>query len=139
MKVISDHINLETSGNTQVIDITDKINKLVKKSEIVQGIVLVSCIGSTGAITTIEYEPALVKDLQSFLDEIISANKKYLHNDTWSDANGHSHLRSSLIGPSLSLPVSENALELGTWQQVIFLDFDNRPRSRKIAFKIIGV
>ncbi len=138
LKVVSKYIEFSTQGMSEVIDITADIKRFLKGTGIKEGIVNISCLGSTAGLTTLEYEPALVKDLQSLLDKVIPAKVNYRHNSTWADANGHSHLRSSLIGTSLTFPITAGRLELGTWQQVVFIDFDNRPRQRKVALKFLG-
>lgn len=138
MKIISEIINKKTGGNTEIINITDDIREILKNSGIENGLCTVFCIGSTGGITTIEYERGLIKDLPEFLNQIIPQNKKYHHDATWGDGNGHSHLRSALIKTSFSIPVINSELTLGTWQQVVFIDFDNRPRNRRIVIQIMG-
>jgi len=138
LKIISEIINKKTGGNTEIINITDDIREILKNSGIENGLCTVFCIGSTGGITTIEYERGLIKDLPEFLNQIIPQNKKYHHDATWGDGNGHSHLRSALIKTSFSIPVINSELTLGTWQQVVFIDFDNRPRNRRIVIQIMG-
>jgi len=129
---------LSTKGFNDVINITDQIEKALNKSKTKQGICLVFVKGSTAGITAIEYEPNLIKDWQEFIEKLIPQNKKYHHDATWGDDNGFSHIRASLIGPSISLPIDNNKLALGTWQQIVVCDFDNRARQRKIIIKIIG-
>lgn len=129
---------LSTKGFNDVINITDQIEKVLNKAKIKQGICLVFVRGSTAGITAIEYEPNLIKDWQEFIEKLIPQNKKYHHDATWGDNNGFSHIRASLIGPSISLSINNNKLVLGTWQQIVVCDFDNRPRQRKIIIKIIG-
>lgn len=136
--VHQDDFNLSTKGFSDIIDITSQVEKVLNESKIKQGIVLVFVQGSTAGITTIEYEPNLVKDFQEFIEKLIPQNKKYHHDATWGDDNGFSHLRASLIGPSIALSVENGKLVLGTWQQIVLCDFDNRPRQRKIIVKIIG-
>jgi len=131
-------IELSTKGKTDIVDITSRVNDSLKKVNISCGIVTVFAIGSTGAVTTIEYEPALEKDLKRFLETIIPTSAHYDHDETWGDANGHSHIRASLLGPSLTVPFNDNTLCLGTWQQIIFIDFDNRPRKRKVILQFVG-
>ena len=138
MMIYQNEFSLSTKGFNDVIDITPQVEEIVKKSKIKQGICLAFVQGSTAGITTIEYEPNLVKDWQEFIEELIPQNKKYYHDQTWGDDNGFSHLRASLIGPSVSLSVDKGKLVLGTWQQIVVCDFDNRPRQRKIIVKIIG-
>lgn len=130
--------SLETKGFTDIIDITDKASEAVKESGIEEGICLISCPGSTCGFTTIEYEEGAVEDLKRVLDKLVPANKDYEHCKKWGDCNGYAHIRSALINPFLSLPVEEGKPLLGTWQQIVFLDFDNRPRKRELSIKIIS-
>ncbi len=138
MEIITERIEIHTKGNTDIIDITHILQQVLSKTKLSQGQMLVFVIGSTGALTTIEYEPGLVKDMKELLDKIIPFNKNAAHNQTWHDDNGHSHLRASLTGPSLNVPFENAKLILGTWQQVVFIDYDNRPRSRQLAVQLIG-
>ncbi|MCP2519296.1 secondary thiamine-phosphate synthase enzyme YjbQ [SCandidatus Aminicenantes bacterium Aminicenantia_JdfR_composite] len=138
MKVITESINFSTKGFSDIKDITSMINNKIKDSKLRKGIVTVFVPGSTGGLTTMEYEPGLIKDLKNLLDKIIPSNIPYFHDETWGDGNGFSHLRASLIGPSLTVPFSDGRLLLGTWQQIIFIDFDNRPRSRNLIVQLIG-
>jgi secondary thiamine-phosphate synthase enzyme len=138
MKIFSDNIVFKTNGKCEITNITDEVANILKKSEIKDGILNVFIPGATGAITTIEYEPGLVTDFQNILKEIVKENCSYQHNITHSDGNATSHLRASLLGPSLSVPVEESNMILGKWQQIIFVDMDNRSRERKIIVKIIG-
>ncbi len=138
MDIITDRIELHTKGNTDIMDITPNLHQILVKSKMKMGQMLVFVIGSTGALTTIEYEPGLVKDLKDLLDKIIPFNKNAAHNQAWNDDNGHSHLRASLTGPSLNIPFENGSLVLGTWQQVVFIDYDNRPRSRQISIQLMG-
>lgn len=138
MKIFSDKICFKTKGNCDIVDITERIKKILEKSKIKNGILNVFSVGATGAITTIEYEPGIVSDFQNLLKKIVAENGGYQHNRTHSDGNATSHLRASLLGPSISIPIEHGKMILGTWQQVIFVDMDNRPRGRKIIVKIIG-
>jgi len=135
--VFTDYLNLSTDGNADVQDITPEVKKSLKSFRIKNGIVTVSVIGSTGAITTCEYEPGLVQDIKDVFHKLIPAGH-YHHDQAWGDGNGHSHLRSSLVGPSITIPIVEAELVLGTWQQIIFIDFDNRPRQRKLILQFVG-
>ena len=137
MSVQTEYIELSSKGNAAVYDITSKVQNALKKTAITNGSVTISLIGSTGAITTCEFEPGLVQDISDILDKLIPAGA-YNHDQAWGDGNGHSHLRSSLIGSSASFPFNESELILGTWQQIIFIDFDNRPRQRKIVLQFVG-
>lgn len=131
-------IKLQTKGKCDILDITDKVEESIKKSGITNGLVNVFCPGSTGGITTIEYEPGLRKDMPELMEKLIPSNRAYEHDKTWGDGNGFSHLRSALIGPSLTAPVVSGKLHHGTWQQIVFLDFDNRSRQRELIITIMG-
>lgn len=136
--IATDTVDLQTNGHAQMIDITGDVSQLVRDSGIASGIVTVFCPGSTGALTTIEYESGALADLQRLFDEIIPPEREYAHNQRWGDGNGHSHVRSALLGPSLTVPFVAGVLQLGTWQQIIFCDFDNRERSRRLVVQIMG-
>jgi len=138
MPVSTKHLKLNTKGRTDVIDITQMIQEALSELKISRGAVTIFVIGSTGAVTTIEFEPALVADIKRFFEDIIPSKKEYEHDRTWGDANGYSHLRASLLGPSVTVPFDDKKLCLGTWQQVVFIDFDNRARSRNIMLQFIG-
>jgi secondary thiamine-phosphate synthase enzyme len=131
-------IQLNTRGNADVQDITSQIAQVVIASEVKNGTVTIFCPSATSALTTIEYESGCVSDLQRLFDEIIPGNREYAHNARWGDGNGHSHVRAALLGPSLTIPFVENRLTLGTWQQVIYVDFDVRSRQRELVVQIIG-
>ncbi len=138
MKIYTEHITISTRGNNDIINLTEKINAVVNNSKIKDGILTIFAIGSTIGITTIEFEPGLKKDLPEILDKLVPINKRYHHDNTWGDGNGYAHIRSSLIGTSLSVPIDDGNAGFGTWQQPVLIDFDNRPRNRKIICKIIG-
>ena len=138
MEVISKSISLSTKGNADVEDITDQIANVVSNSGLKNGTATIFCPSSTSALTTIEYESGAVSDLRRLFDEIIPMNKEYAHNERWHDGNGHSHVRAALLGPSITIPFVDRQLTLGTWQQVIYIDFDNRPRQRKLIVQLIG-
>ena len=137
-------IQISTKGNTDIIDITDKVQEKIEKAisnskqEIKNGFVLLFVNGSTAGLTTIEYEPGLIKDLKEMFENLIPEDKTYSHNEKWHDNNGHSHLRASLLKPSLIIPFSKSKLLLGTWQQITLIDFDNHPRTREIIIQING-
>jgi len=131
-------ISLETKGETDIHNITGEVAALVSKSKVKEGTVTVFVFGSTGGLTTVEYEPGLVKDLKTLFEKIAPRDGNYAHNTTWGDGNGYAHVRASLLGPSLTIPFADKKMLLGTWQQIIFIDFDNRPRSRKIIVQISG-
>ncbi len=131
-------IELDTKGEMDIIDITHDVQEIVEESGIENGIVLIFCPGSTGAITTIEYEDGLLYDLPQALEKIAPKNAYYRHEEKWHDGNGHSHVRASIIGPSLTVPIENRRLILGTWQQIVFVECDVRPRRRKIIVHIVG-
>jgi secondary thiamine-phosphate synthase enzyme len=128
----------KTAGFCDIVDITAKISEQIERAKVRQGLVSVFVSGSTAALTTIEYEPGLIADLKEFVEKLILSNRRYHHDDRWGDDNGFSHLRASLFGPSVNIPVENGRALLGTWQQVILLDFDNRPRTREITVQLIG-
>lgn len=136
--VVTKSISLKTAGHTDIIDITGDVQAALSKTKLINGIVNVSVPGSTAGITTCEYEPGLVKDLKKLFQDLIPEDISYNHDATWGDANGYAHLRSSLIGTSRTFPFIDAKLCLGTWQQIILIDFDNRPRSRKVILQFIG-
>ncbi|TQD23978.1 secondary thiamine-phosphate synthase enzyme YjbQ [Methanolobus vulcani] len=138
MAVYSGSFGIDTKGNADIIDITPEVSDLVTSSGLSNGIVLVSVPGSTSAITTIEYEPGLIHDLKAALERLAPEGLVYQHNGKWHDGNGHSHIRASFIGQSESFPLMDGKLLLGTWQQIILVDMDNRPRSRKIFVQVYG-
>jgi len=136
--VVTKTIKLKSRGETDIINITDEVSSAVEKSKVKKGVVTLFVPGATGAITTVEYESGLVSDLKEAFEKWAPRHAEYNHNLKWSDGNGFSHVRASLLGPSLSVPFSGNKLTLGTWQQIIFIDFDNRPRTREIILQIIS-
>lgn len=138
MAVITRKIRFDTKGDTDIIDITNQVSTELKKAGLTNGTVTVFVPGATGAVTTLEYEPGLIKDLQRTFEEIAAKDREYEHNKKWGDMNGYSHVRASLLGPSLNVPFIEGKLQLGRWQQIILIDFDNRPRSREIILQIMG-
>ncbi len=138
MAVVNKKIRLKSRGDTDIINVTDEVIEKLKNSQLANGAVTLFVPGSTGGLTTIEYEPGLIKDLNRLFEEIAPKRGEYAHNQTWGDGNGYSHVRASLLGPSLSVPFIDKVLQLGTWQQIVFIDFDNRPRSRDLILQIIG-
>lgn len=136
--ILNEKISLTTQGNSEIIDITGRVRDILAEKGISNGILTVFIPGSTGAITTIEYESGALEDMQNLLETIAPQNKNYKHNLRWGDGNGHSHLRSALLGPSLVVPIVDGSLTLGTWQQIVFIDCDNRPRQRSIEIQIVG-
>ena len=138
MVVKTDRIMLETKGEGDIQDITGLVEMSVRKSELRNGIVTVFVPGSTGALTTIEYEPGLLKDLPNALERIAPKAHSYEHEKRWHDGNGHSHVRASIMGPSLTIPFVDGQLTLGTWQQIVFVELDVRGRSRRLIVQTIG-
>lgn len=138
MSVSTHYIPVKTKGDTDIIDITNQVANALKKSKLNNGTLTIFVSGSTGGITTVEYEPGLLEDLPALFDRIAPKNITYQHDNTWHDGNGHSHARASLLGASLSVPFTASHMLLGTWQQIIFIDFDNKPRSREIIIQIMG-
>ena len=138
MKIITKPVKFDTDGTGDLVNITDEVAGLLKASGLKKGNLTVFVIGSTAAITTFEYEPGLIKDVQDLCEKLVPSNKHYQHDETWCDANGFSHLRASLLGPFLVIPFEEGKLLLGTWQQVVLAEFDNRPRHREIVVQMIG-
>ena len=138
IKVHTKKLSEKTSGFCDIIDITANVREQIEKEKIERGLVTLFVSGSTAGLTTIEYEPGLVQDLKEFVEKWIPSNRRYHHDDRWGDDNGFSHLRASLFGPSLIIPIENGSLRLGTWQQIVLLDFDNRPRTREIIVQLIG-
>jgi len=136
--IYSHTIQFETRGNTDMIDLTDRVVRIINQSGIESGIAAIFTPSATSALTTIEYESGALKDLKRLLDELAPEDRDYFHNARWGDYNGHSHLRAALLGPSLSIPIHAGSLTLGTWQQILFIDFDNRPRQREIFVQVFG-
>jgi secondary thiamine-phosphate synthase enzyme len=131
-------LNISTKGNTDIIDVTGDVAVFLRGSGLKNGIVNVFVPGATGGVTTIEFESGLVKDFKELMEKLAPEGREYAHNLKWGDGNGHSHLRASLVGPSLTVPVKDGAMILGTWQQIIVVDFDNRPRRRGVVLQAIG-
>lgn len=138
MTASTKRIKLQTKGRDHVIDITGEVEKEVDKAKVKSGLATVFVPGSTASVTTIEFEPGLIKDIKTIDEKIIPSNVTYAHDATWGDANGYAHLRSSLYGPSLTVPIVNGELTLGTWQQIVLIDHDNRPRSRDVVIHILG-
>jgi len=136
--IVTEYVEFQTRGNADMIDITADVKDAVQKSGLDAGVVVIFAPGATGALTTIEYEPGLVEDMKWALERVAPKDRDYAHNLRWGDGNGHSHIRASILGPSLTVPFIEGKMTLGTWQQIVFLDLDNRPRSRKIVVQIMG-
>ena len=133
-----DTISFETNGDCDIIDITERVENILTNSSLSTGLCTIFCPGSTGVITTIEFESGLLKDFPLAMERIAPREAKYEHDKQWGDGNGHAHIRASILGPSLTVPFVNKRLTLGTWQQVVFVDYDNRPRSRKLEILLIG-
>ncbi len=131
-------IVLKTQGNAHMIDITDQVAQTIRDGGLLNGIVTVFCPSATSGLTTIEFESGVVRDFQRLFDEIVAPNREYLHNLKWGDGNGHSHVRAALLGPSLTIPFVDRRMTLGTWQQIVYIDFDNRARQRNLVVQMIG-
>ena len=138
MPVVTDNIELSTSGNADVRAIPRQVAAVVAESGLQDGTVTIFCPSATSALTTLEYETGCISDLQRLFDEIVDPARHYAHNARWGDDNGHSHVRAALLGPSLTVPFVSGQLTLGTWQQIIYVDFDNRSRQRRLVAQIIG-
>ncbi|MCL0050661.1 secondary thiamine-phosphate synthase enzyme YjbQ [Dehalococcoidia bacterium] len=136
--VTSERIRVQTGGNCEIVDITDQVSHAVKESGLRAGTVTVFVSGSTAGVTTVEYEPGLIADLQTAFERLFPQGLDYQHNNRWGDGNGHSHVRASLLGSSMMVPFAEGRPMLGTWQQVVLIDFDNRPRTREVILQIMG-
>ncbi len=138
MTVKTGSLTLNTKGDTDIFDITGEVRRLVEASGLRSGTVTVFCPSSTSGLTTVEFEPGAVADLKRMFEELVPSDRDYKHNATWDDGNGHSHLRASLLGASLTIPFVEKRLTLGTWQQIVYLDFDIRPRHRELVVQMVG-
>lgn len=131
-------ITIESRGFSEIIDITPNVRRIVSASGIRNGLVTVTVIGSTASITTMEFEPALVEDFRAKLEQLFPSSEPSRHAETWGDDNGFSHMRASFMGPAITLPVSDGSPVLGTWQQIVFIDHDNRPRKRELFVQLVG-
>lgn len=138
MTVVTRSIHLRTQGNADILDITDEVAAAVAATDLRDGTVTIFSPSATSALTTIEYESGCLSDLRRLFDEIVNPERHYAHNARWGDGNGHSHVRAALLGPSLTVPFVDGRLTLGTWQQIIFVDFDARPRERELVTQVIG-
>ena len=136
--IVSKRIQFQTQGNGHILDITDHISRNLRDSGLKSGVITLFTPSSTSGLTTIEYESGAVHDLQQLFDRIAPPNLEYRHNLRWGDGNGHAHARHALLGPSLTIPFVDGQMTLGTWQQIIFVDFDNRARSRTLVLQIMG-
>lgn len=138
MAVETATLELETRGNGHVLDITAAVEDVLLRAKMQHGTLTIFCPSSTSALTTIEYEPGCVSDLQRLFDEIVDPDRHYAHNARWGDGNGHAHVRAALLGPSLTVPFIDKRMTLGTWQQIVYVDFDNRARSRRLIVQFVG-
>src|SRR5262245_9372567 len=138
MKIVTESLTFSTKGHTDTMDVTSQIQQKLKASALEDGMVTVTVLGSTAAITTIEFEPGLTKDIKEVMEKMIPSSKEYHHDAAWHDGNGYAHLRSSLVGTSVTFPFTHGQLLLGQWQQIVFIDFDNRPRQRNLVLQFIG-
>jgi secondary thiamine-phosphate synthase enzyme len=139
MHVHTAELTIKTRGHGELHDITDMVGREVKKSGISEGMATIFVSGATAGVTTIEFEDGLIQDFEDLWEEIVPRDRQYHHNARWGDGNGHSHVRASMLGPSLSVPVALGKLTLGTWQQIVLADFDNRPRTRVFICQIMGL
>jgi secondary thiamine-phosphate synthase enzyme len=138
MTIVTDTLRVATKGNDHVLDLTDGLRSVVRKHGFRHGQALVFVPGSTAGVTTLEYEPGLLHDLPAAFERLVPRGVPYEHERTWHDGNGHSHVRASLLGPSLVVPVKDGELLVGTWQQVVLVDFDTRPRAREVVVQLTG-
>ena len=136
--VITEELALETAGHTDILDVTPAVQDRVRESGLQAGIVTVFCPGATGGLTTVEWEDGVLFDVRQVLDEIAPPDRDYRHHRRWGDDNGSAHVRAALMGPSLTVPFANGRLMLGTWQHIVFLDFDTRPRSRRLVVQVMG-
>jgi len=138
LQIKTDSVRVATQGDTHIVDLTEQVQGLIDRHGLRQGQALIFAAGSTAGLTTIEYEPGLLEDLPAAFERLAPRGARYAHHERWHDGNGHSHVRASLLGPSLLVPFHEGRLMLGTWQQVVLIDFDNRPRERRIVVQLTG-
>ena len=138
MRIATDHVEVSTRGHTDIVDVTPQVRGVLEKSGLREGRLTVFVSGSTAGVTTIEYEPGLLKDLPEALEKMAPMGVPYHHDATWGDGNGYAHVRAALIGPSLTVPFQDGTLLLGTWQQIVVMDFDNRSRQRRIVVQMMG-
>jgi len=138
MVLITEHLSIATRGDSEMVDLTPRLNELARRHGLEEGQVLVFVPGSTAGVTTVEYEPGLLRDLPEAFERLAPRGARYHHDETWHDGNGHSHVRAALLGPSLMVPMAGGRLLLGTWQQVVLVDFDARPRRREVVVQLSG-
>jgi secondary thiamine-phosphate synthase enzyme len=138
MSVGNGSITLRTNAKDEIIDVTAQAQEIVSKSKIRNGLACVFIVGSTAGVTTVEHEPGLVSDMKDAMERLYPKDIDYEHHQRWGDGNGHSHIRASFVGPSLTVPVVDGSLQLGTWQQIVFMEFDNKPRTRELTVQVVG-
>ncbi|OGU28084.1 MAG: secondary thiamine-phosphate synthase enzyme [Ignavibacteria bacterium GWA2_54_16] len=138
MAIITERLSISTNGGSEVLNITEAVSTILGKHKLQEGSLLVFVAGSTASVTTTEFEPGLRKDIPEVLNRLVPEKLRYHHDDTWGDGNGHSHVRASIMSPSLVIPFSRGELLIGTWQQVVLVDHDNRPRERTIVVQLSG-
>lgn len=138
MEIVTEQFSVSSRGNSEIVDITERVSAILARRKLLEGIATVFVSGSTASITTTEFEPGLRRDIPEALQRIAPQGARYHHDDTWHDGNGHSHVRAALMGPSLTIPFSKGELLLGTWQQIVLIDHDNRPRNRSIFVQLMG-
>lgn len=138
MRTVSSRLKVDTRGSGDLIDITKGLSRILEDSAMMNGTMTVFISGSTAGITTFEFEPGLIRDVQEFYEKVAPSGVHYHHDDTWGDANGFSHVRATLTGPSLTIPFEQGRLLLGTWQQVVLAEFDNRRRKREVVVHLMG-
>jgi secondary thiamine-phosphate synthase enzyme len=138
MPIVTDSVSVRTRGESQMLDLTPKVQEVVERHRFREGHALVFVSGSTAGLTTVEFEPGLQKDLPAAFERIAPRDMRYAHEETWHDDNGHSHVRASILGPSLAVPFKDGRLLLGTWQQIVLIDFDTRPRQRELVVQLSG-
>ena len=138
MEIVTERFTVSSRGNSEIVDITERVTAILAQSNLREGLATVFVSGSTASITTTEFEPGLRRDIPEALQRLAPQGARYHHDDTWHDGNGHSHVRAAFMGPSLTIPFSQGELLLGTWQQIVLIDHDNRPRDRTIIVQLIG-
>jgi secondary thiamine-phosphate synthase enzyme len=139
MEIVTDSVRVSTRGDSEILDVTGPVQDKLTAHGFREGHALVFVSGSTAGLTTIEYEPGLLQDVPDAFERIAPRDMRYAHEETWHDGNGHSHVRASLLGPSLTVPFRDGRLLLGTWQQIVLIDFDNRPRQREVLVQLFGI
>ena len=139
MRIHGAEFSLETKGFSHIYDITGKVEEIVSESQLTAGLVNIFVVGSTASVTTMEFEPALSADVRELMERLVPSDRPSRHSQTWGDDNGFSHLRATLLGPGLTVPLHAGRLVLGTWQQIVVIDHDNRPRTRRLFVQVMGL